>query len=410
MQAVGQLAGGIAHDFNNLLTAMIGYSDLLLQHHQPGDQSFGDIMQIKQNANRAANLVRQLLAFSRRQTLNPTVLDLTDVLAELANLVRRLIGENIDLRMVHGRDLGPVKVDQGQLEQVVINLAVNARDAMPEGGTLTVSTSNVSLTGETKMSGFETVPPGEYVLIEVADSGVGIAEENLAKIFEPFFTTKKVGQGTGLGLSTAYGIIKQTGGFVFPESKPGDGATFRIFLPRFDIGAAGIAVERAADEESRASRDLTGKGVVLLVEDEAAVRRFAARALEAKGYEVLQAESAEEALPLLDSHEGPIDLVITDVVMPGMDGPSLVTEARKRRPKLPRPRRGVLVPAQALQPQGTRRPREGSPGVRALSRDRRPQRPTPPRSSCRERQETGAATGARSVQRHRGRCAGSGKN
>ncbi len=331
MQAVGQLAGGIAHDFNNLLTAIIGYSDLLLQHHQPGDRSFADIMQIKQNANRAANLVRQLLAFSRRQTLNPSTLDLTDVLAELANLVRRLIGEKIDLKVVHGRDLWPVRVDQGQLEQVIVNLAVNARDAMPEGGSLTVRTANADLGQETQKAGFETMPPGEYVLVEVSDSGVGIPEENLVKIFEPFFTTKRVGQGTGLGLSTVYGIIKQTGGFVFPSSQIGKGATFRIYLPRHDTPPE-VHHKPAAD--TRSARDLTGTGVVLLVEDEAPVRRFAARALENKGYTVLPAESAEEALGLLKQHVGPIDLIITDVVMPGMDGPTLVAAARKTRPEM----------------------------------------------------------------------------
>ena len=205
MQAVGQLAGGIAHDFNNLLTAMISYSDLLLLHHQPGDQDFADIMQIKQNANRAANLVRQLLAFSRRQTLNATVLNLTDVLAELVNLVRRLIGEHIELAMIHGRDLGPVMVDQGQLEQVIINMAVNARDAMPDGGKLTIQTMNRVLDTEVRLPGFDVVPPGDYVAIELTDSGVGITGENLAKIFEPFYTTKKVGEGT-----VAWGFLPST--------------------------------------------------------------------------------------------------------------------------------------------------------------------------------------------------------
>jgi two-component system cell cycle sensor histidine kinase/response regulator CckA len=206
MQAVGQLAGGIAHDFNNLLTAMIGFRDLLLQRHSPGDQSFGDIMQIKQNANRAANLVRQLLAFSRRQTLQPKVLNLTDVLAELSHLLRRLIGENIELEIIHARDVGLVRVDQGQLEQVVINLAVNARDAMPDGGVLTIQSANVSFAEPTRMQQ-ETLPAGDFVVIEVRDAGCGISANILDKIFEPFFTTKEVGAGTGLGLSTVYGII-----------------------------------------------------------------------------------------------------------------------------------------------------------------------------------------------------------
>jgi two-component system cell cycle sensor histidine kinase/response regulator CckA len=338
MQAVGQLAGGIAHDFNNLLTAMIGYSDLLLLHHQPGDQDFADIMQIKQNANRAANLVRQLLAFSRRQTLNATEIDLTDVLAELVNLVRRLIGEHIELDMIHGRDLGTVMVDQGQLEQVIINMAVNARDAMPDGGKLTIQTFNRVLDVEVRLQGFDVVPPGDYVAIELTDSGVGIDPDNLVKIFEPFYTTKKVGEGTGLGLSTVFGIIKQTGGFIIPESHVGEGTVFRIYFPRYvptadELASVGAKTMAAVSEEN-AVQDLTGKAVVLLVEDEAPVRRFASRALENKGYTVLQAASAEEALDLLEDHEGSIDLVITDVVMPGMDGPSLVAIAQTRRPGL----------------------------------------------------------------------------
>ena len=232
MQALGQLAGGLAHDFNNLLTAMIEFCDLLLQRHRAGDQSFADIMQIKQNANRAASLVRQLLAFSRRQTLQPKVLGLTDVLADLTNLLRRLIGENIELNMVHSRNLGLVMVDQGQMEQVIINLAVNARDAMAGGGTLTIRTSNLTHHAKDKTRP-KLLAPGDYVLIEVSDSGTGIEKDLQGKIFEPFFTTKEVGAGTGLGLSTVYGIVKQTGGYVFVESAPGEGATFSIYLPLY---------------------------------------------------------------------------------------------------------------------------------------------------------------------------------
>src|SRR5437763_360736 len=213
IQAVGQLAGGVAHDFNNLLTAMIGFCDLLLLRFQPGDPSFGDIMQIQQNANRAANLVRQLLAFSRQQTLQPRIIDITDVLVELSHLLRRLIGENIELKVVHGRDLGLAKVDQGQLEQVIINLAVNARDAMQGGGTLTIRTANLSQ-ANTVRRGHEVMPAGDYVQIEVADTGTGIAKEHLARIFEPFFSTKEGGSGPALGLSTVYGIVKQTGGLI----------------------------------------------------------------------------------------------------------------------------------------------------------------------------------------------------
>ncbi len=332
MQAVGQLAGGIAHDFNNLLTAMMGFCDLLLMRHQAGDPSFGDIMQIKQNVNRAAGLVRQLLAFSRRQTLQPRVLVLTDVLAELSNLLRRLIGANIELKLIHARDLGSVKADQGQIEQVIINLAVNARDAMPDGGVLTIRTANVT-SSETASVGPDLLPPGEYVLIEISDTGVGIPKENLGKIFDPFFTTKEVGAGTGLGLSTVYGIIKQTGGYIFVDSEPGQGARFSIFLPRHQPSAEEIEAAQGGTRRAPA-RDLTGKGTILLVEDEDSVRVFGARALRGKGYTVLEADSGEAALEVLKSHDGAIDLLITDVVMPQMDGPRLVEEVRAMRPSL----------------------------------------------------------------------------
>ena len=331
MQAVGQLAGGIAHDFNNLLTAIIGYSDLLLQRHSVADQSFGDIMQIKQNANRAANLVRQLLAFSRRQTLQPKVLVLSDVLAELSNLLRRLLGENIELKLVLGRDVGLVKVDQGQFEQVIINLAVNARDAMPEGGTLTIKTRH-SVVGPDTHTGQESLPPGDYVLVEVIDEGIGIPDEFLDKIFEPFFTTKEVGAGVGLGLSTVYGILKQTGGAVVPASEPGKGTTFRIYVP-CHVREESDSVPAASVERSY-PHDLTGKGTILIVEDEAPVRLFAARALENKGYSVVQAESAEVALDFLENSDQKIDIAITDVVMPNMDGPTLIKRAHPLRPDM----------------------------------------------------------------------------
>ncbi|WP_051330498.1 response regulator [Niveispirillum irakense] len=332
MQAIGQLAGGVAHDFNNLLTAMIGFCDLLLLRHKPGDASFTDIMQIKQNANRAANLVRQLLAFSRQQTLQPRILSVTDVLAELSNLLRRLIGENIELRMLHGRDLGLVKVDQGQLEQVIINLCVNARDAMAgSGGKLTVVTSNFT-TAAPVIRETETMPAGDYVLVEVIDTGVGIPKENLQRIFEPFFSTKELGSGTGLGLSTVYGIVRQTGGFIFVDSAPGDGAKFSIYLPRFNDAAHPLPTG-GADKGERSGPDLTGFGTVLLVEDEDAVRTFSARALRNKGYNVVEARCGEEALELLRRDDRPVvDLIITDVVMPQMDGPTLIREVRDFMP------------------------------------------------------------------------------
>ncbi len=331
MQAVGQLAGGVAHDFNNLLTAIIGFCDLLLIRHDAGDQSFSDIIQIKQNANRAANLVRQLLAFSRQQTLRPKILMVTDILAEISNLIRRLIGENIDFQVVHGRNLMHVKVDQGQLEQVIINLAVNARDAMPEGGKLEIRTSMIG-PDHALVKRYDVIVPDDYVLVEVADTGCGIPPDNLNKIFEPFFTTKEVGQGTGLGLATVYGIVKQTGGFVFVESKIGKGTNFLLFLKAH----AQTAVEQEAEKELETpARDLTGKGTILVVEDEDPVRLFACRALSNKGYRVLEASSGESALKILQSAEHEIDLLISDVIMPTMDGPTLVKEARKSWPNLP---------------------------------------------------------------------------
>ncbi|MDE2579237.1 MAG: response regulator [Hyphomicrobiales bacterium] len=327
MQAIGQLAGGVAHDFNNVLTAIIGYSDLLLANHRPTDPSFQDIMQIKQNANRAAGLVRQLLAFSRRQTLRPQVLQIGDMLSDLQMLLRRLAGEKIQLDLKHGRDLWLVKADLNQLEQVVINLVVNARDAMPEGGAISVRTANV---GEADCAAFKEpqLAPADYVLVEIADSGTGIPPELKEKIFEPFFTTKEVGKGTGLGLAMVYGIVKQTGGFVFVDSTPGKGATFRIFLPRHIPAAAELAPK--AEEVAKPAADLTGHGVILLVEDEEAVRAFGARALASRGYTVLEAASGVEALQVVEEQQGKIDLVVSDVVMPEMDGPTMFGELRKR--------------------------------------------------------------------------------
>ena len=331
MQAIGQLAGGIAHDFNNVLTAIIGFSDLLLASHRPTDPSFQDIMNIKQNANRAAALVRQLLAFSRRQTLRPEVIHLGDTLADLHMLLGRLLGEKVELKVVHGRDLWPVKADTSQLEQVIVNLSVNARDAMPNGGRLTISTRNV---GTEDQLPYKTpgMPSADYVLIEVEDTGTGIPQEIIEKIFEPFFTTKPVGQGTGLGLSTVYGIVKQTGGFVYCASQPGKGTTFRIFLPRHVEAAQPVPEAKA--EQPAAVTDLTGSATILLVEDEEAVRAFASRALVSRGYTVHEASTGAEALLVMEETGGTIDLVVSDVVMPEMDGPSLLRELRKQRPDL----------------------------------------------------------------------------
>ncbi len=351
MQAVGQLAGGIAHDFNNVLTAIIMASDLLLTNHRPSDPSFPDIMNIKQNANRAASLVRQLLAFSRRQTLRPEVLSLTDVLADLRMLLARLVGNDVTLKIEHGRDLWPVRADIGQFEQVVVNLAVNARDAMPGGGDLTVRTRNV-VQEECAGFGHRELTPADYVLVEVEDTGSGIEPETLKKIFEPFFTTKEVGKGTGLGLSMVYGIIKQTGGFIFCESEVGKGTTFQIFLPRHVAAAttgegsvASADKERTAEPRSEketaaarqadeAAKDLSGSATVLLVEDEDAVRMGSVRALSSRGYTVHEASSGVEAMEIFHELDGKIDLVVSDVVMPEMDGPTLLGELRKVQPDI----------------------------------------------------------------------------
>ena len=331
LQAIGQLAGGIAHDFNNVLTAIIGFSDLLLANHRPSDPSFADIMNIKNNANRAAGLVRHLLAFSRKQTLRPQVMSLTDALEDLMILLDQLLGEKIKAKVVHGRDLWLVKVDPTQFQQVIINLAVNARDAMPNGGELTIRTANISERESTKL-GHAPMEPGEYVLCEVSDTGTGMPPEVMDKIFEPFFSTKEVGKGTGLGLSTVYGIVKQTGGFIFAESEVGVGTVFKIFLPRCEAVATEAVAQKPAKKE--ASRDLTGSATVLLVEDEDAVRSFAARALATRGYRVLEASSGVQALDVMSEHGGDVDIVVSDVVMPEMDGPTLLKHLRKTNPQI----------------------------------------------------------------------------
>ncbi len=338
MQAVGQLAGGIAHDFNNLLTAMMGFCDLLLIKHPAGDKSFADIMQIKQNANRAANLVRQLLAFSRKQTLQPEIINITDTLADLSNLIGRLIGENIRLKMNHGRDLGNVRVDQGQLEQVIINLAVNARDAMNDGGILTITTTNKIINKKYKVDkdlnspvSDETIEPGKYVLIEVEDTGCGIKEDILNSIFEPFFSTKEIGSGTGLGLSTVYGIIKQTDGYIYVSSKIGSGTKFSILLKHCADEPVKIKEDSA---EKTNNSDLTGEGTILLVEDETPVRIFSNSALTGKGYTVLEAENADDAMKMIRENGASIDIIITDVVMPGMSGPDMIKEISMEHPDI----------------------------------------------------------------------------
>jgi two-component system, cell cycle sensor histidine kinase and response regulator CckA len=343
MDSVGKLAGGMAHDFNNVLSAIMMATDFLLNAHKPNDPSFQDIIQIRQNTNRAASLVRQLLAFSRRQILRPQVLDLGEALNDLTMLLRRLLGEKVTLDVVHARDLWPVKADISQFEQVIVNLAVNARDAMPDGGRLTIRTANISAEDAARFN-YKGMPAVEYVLVEVVDIGVGIPHDIMDKIFEPFFSTKDVGKGTGLGLSTVYGIIKQTGGFIYPESQVGQGTTFRIFLPRHvpapeDIEAARLGAPattggRSATDGRPALVDHTGQGTILLVEDEEGLRILNARGLASRGYTVLEASNGVEALEVIDRHSGKIDLVVSDVVMPEMDGPTLLKELRRRDPNV----------------------------------------------------------------------------
>ncbi|KFE35414.1 signal transduction histidine kinase [Thioclava atlantica] len=350
----------MAHDFNNLLTAISGHCDLLMLRHDKNDPDYADLDQISQNANRAAALVGQLLAYSRKQTLKPQSLDLRETLADLTHLLNRLVGERTALTVSHASDLAPIRADKRQLEQVIMNLVVNARDAMPEGGQIRVETEMANLDADQRFDR-ATVPRGRYVVIRVSDEGVGIAPEKIGKIFEPFFTTKRTGEGTGLGLSTAYGIVKQTGGYIFCESAVGAGTTFTIYLP---------AHERLADARDAAEEETTvpdpmlpsvnqswesarpphaaaeglalmpakgaltrwGDATVLLVEDEAPVRAFASRALKLRGFTVLEADSAEEALSLLEDPDLVVDIFVTDVIMPGLDGPSWVRKALETRP------------------------------------------------------------------------------
>ncbi|QKG71858.1 hybrid sensor histidine kinase/response regulator [Erythrobacter mangrovi] len=347
MQAVGQLAGGVAHDFNNVLTAIIGYCDLMLLRHTPGDSDYDDIQQIRANSNRAASLTRQLLAFSRQQTLRPVVLQLPDVVSEVSQLLKRLMGDKIEFSVRHDRELGPVRADPQQLEQVIINLAVNARDAMQAHaaktgkqdwkGRLMLATRRVSARDVRKM-GIDIMPADDYTVLIIQDTGGGIPEENLNKIFEPFFTTKEQGKGTGLGLSTVYGIVKQSNGFIFADNVRGPdgapaGARFTVYLP-VHKGEMPIAVRPEEPEEQKAS-DWSAGGKLLLVEDEDTVRAVAERALVRAGYSVTTACDGEEGLAAIANGKTEFDLIVSDVVMPAMDGPAMVRAIRKVKPKLP---------------------------------------------------------------------------
>lgn len=327
MQAIGQLAGGVAHDFNNLLTAISGHCDLLLLRHDQNDSDFSDLIQIHENANRAAALVGQLLAYSRKQNLQPEVIDLRNTLSESTHLLNRLVGERLTLTLDHDPNLKPIRADKRQLEQVLMNLVVNARDAMPDGGNIRIETENTTFPKPMKRDGV-TVPAGAYVVLRVRDTGMGIPADKRSKIFEPFWTTKMASGGTGLGLSTAYGIVKQTGGYIFVDSKKDVGTIFSILIPSHDAPAT--EVEKVDDPV--VSLPVTGDGVVLLVEDEAPVRAFASRALRLRGFTVIEADCAESALTMLSDPALVVDLFLTDVIMPGKDGPTWVREALATRP------------------------------------------------------------------------------
>jgi len=328
MEAVGQLAGGIAHDFNNLLTAILGSTELLLASTEADDPRRDDVQEIGRAAHRASGLVRQLLAFSRKQVMQPRLVNLNAIVREMGGMLRRLVGERITLRLDLDPALGDVTADPGQLEQVIANLGVNARDAMPHGGTLTIATANVSRVGLTGASD-EGIPAGPLVVLIVKDTGIGMDEHVLAHLFEPFFTTKELGRGTGLGLATVYGIVRQSGGQIQVTSRPGEGSTFTVYFPRLeDAGGAGQTATSVPEPAPG------GTETVLVVEDEEAVRHLVCRVLRAKGYRVLEAPNAESALLIAGSTPAPIDLLITDMVMPGMGGTTLAAELVAVRPAM----------------------------------------------------------------------------
>jgi two-component system cell cycle sensor histidine kinase/response regulator CckA len=327
MEAIGRLAGGLAHDFNNLLTVISGYSELLLHKVALQAAERAGVEEIQKAAERGGALTRQLLAFSRRQPLEPRIIDINELVVNMEKMLRRLIGEDIQLATVPGNEVGKVKTDPGQLEQVIMNIVVNGRDAMPQGGKLTIETCNFELDEEPARAhpGFR---PGPYVLLAITDTGSGMDAETKSHLFEPFFTTKDPGKGTGLGLATAYGIVTQSGGSVSVYSEPHRGTTVKIYLPRVEEAIA----EEQPELESAAT--LLGSETVLLVEDEARVRKLICEVLTMKGYQVLECTRAEEAVRLFDGHGPSIDLVIADVVMPEMSGPELVRRLAVQRPEL----------------------------------------------------------------------------
>jgi two-component system cell cycle sensor histidine kinase/response regulator CckA len=325
IEAVGRLAGGVAHDFNNLLTAILGYSDIVLEQLPSGDRLRHYVGEIKKAGERAASLTRQLLAFSRQQVLAPLVLDLNAVVADMEKMLRRLIGEDIELVTVLGHDLARVKADPSQLEQVIMNLAVNARDAMPEGGRLSLATANF-LVDEAYAQRHVGLKPGPYVTLTVTDTGCGMDAETLSRIFEPFFTTKEKGKGTGLGLSTVYGVVKQSGGYIEVESEPGRGTAFRVYLPQVEESLTNVK------EREPAAAPSSGAETILLVEDEESVRTLVESVLRSKGYKVIPAARGDEALALSEQYAQPIALMLVDMVMPRMSGREL---ARRLAPLHP---------------------------------------------------------------------------
>lgn len=327
LEAIGQLAGGVAHDFNNLLTAILGYTDLSLRRIGLESPIRRNLEETKKAAERAASLVRQLLAFSRKQILEPKVLDLNHVVEDMHKMLTRLIGENIRLATRLETELGSVKADPCQVEQIILNLVVNARDAMPRGGKVTIETANVSIDKQTALK-HVSVKPGDYVMLTVSDTGSGMDQETQARIFEPFFTTKEVGKGTGLGLSTVYGIVKQSGGNIWVYSEAGMGTVFKVYLPRID--AVSGTIEKLAPETTT----LRGSGTVLLVEDEDIVRGLTRKILMQAGYNVLDAKGGEEAIRLCRTHVGPIDLLLTDVVMPEISGKEVADRLKELRPQI----------------------------------------------------------------------------
>jgi signal transduction histidine kinase len=326
MEAVGLLAGGVAHDFNNLLTAILGYSTFVIDTFGPQDRRRADMEEVLKAGQRAAVLTRQLLAFSRKQVLQPTSVDLNALVMGIRQMLARLIGETVDLVPILAPDLGTVRADAGQLEQVLMNLVLNARDAMPSGGRLAVETANVELDASFMQD--VTIHPGSYVLLAVSDNGIGMNEATKQRLFEPFFTTKEHGKGTGLGLATVYGIVKQTGGYIWVFSEPGKGATFKIYLPR--VSGDGKVPDAVVVEEEMPA----GTETVLLVEDEEAVRLLTRRILERAGYRVFDAANAEQAEALFERHGSVFNLLVTDVIMPGASGPRLFERLARQRPDL----------------------------------------------------------------------------